>query len=105
MAILHVKTREGQLTSIKAESGRSVMELIRDSGQDELLAICGGCCSCATCHVYVEPGFEARLPSIGDDENDLLESSDHRTEQSRLACQLPFTDELDGLTVVIAPAD
>ncbi|QGZ56888.1 2Fe-2S iron-sulfur cluster-binding protein [Paraburkholderia acidiphila] len=105
MAILHVKTREGDVSSIEARSGRSVMELIRDSGQDELLAVCGGCCSCATCHVYVEPEFEAKLPPMNDDEHDLLDSSDHRTEFSRLACQLAFTEDLDGLTVTIAPAD
>jgi ferredoxin, 2Fe-2S len=105
MAKLHVKTRAGVLSSIDAEPGRSVMEVIRDAGSDELLAICGGCCSCATCHIYVDPQFAERLPAMSDDEFDLLESSDHRGETSRLACQLPFTAALDGLTVVIAPAD
>ena len=105
MAKLHVKTRQGVLTSIEAEPGRSVMEVIREGGPDELLAICGGCCSCATCHVYVDPQFVDQLPPMSDDESDLLDSSDHRTATSRLACQLPYTAALDGLTVTIAPAD
>jgi 2Fe-2S ferredoxin len=56
----------------------TLMEAIREAGNDELLALCGGCCSCATCHVHVDPAFADRLPPIGADENDLLDSSDHR---------------------------
>lgn len=79
------------------------MEAIRDNGFDELLALCGGCCSCATCHVYVEhPNF---MDSSGADEGDLLDSSDFRTSSSRLSCQVKLSDDLDGLTVRIAPED
>jgi 2Fe-2S ferredoxin len=81
------------------------MEVIRENGFDELLALCGGCCSCATCHVYVDPEFADRLPPMSDDENDLLDSSDHRTERSRLSCQIPFSAGLAGLRVQIAPED
>jgi 2Fe-2S ferredoxin len=81
------------------------MEAIRDNGFDELLALCGGCCSCATCHVHVDPAFLDRLPVMSADEDDLLESSDHREANSRLSCQLPFTADLDGLRVAIAPED
>jgi ferredoxin, 2Fe-2S len=81
------------------------MELIRDNGFDELLALCGGCCSCATCHVFVDDSFADKLPAMSEDENDLLDSSDHRAGNSRLSCQLQFTDALDGLKVTIAPED
>ncbi|OZA90740.1 MAG: ferredoxin [Erythrobacter sp. 34-65-8] len=81
------------------------MEAIRDNGFDELLALCGGCCSCATCHVHVDPAFVGQLPAMSEDENDLLDSSDHRDETSRLSCQLAFTADLDGLRVTIAPED
>jgi len=81
------------------------MENIRDNGFDELLALCGGCCSCATCHVHVDPADIAKLEPMGEDENDLLDSSDHRTEYSRLGCQVPMTDALDGLRVTIAAED
>ncbi|GGD84555.1 2Fe-2S iron-sulfur cluster-binding protein [Croceicoccus mobilis] len=91
--------------TVEAETGTSVMEAIRDNGFDELLALCGGCCSCATCHVYVDEDFADRLPEMSEDENDLLDSSDHRQANSRLSCQLPVNGELEGLRVTIAPED
>ena len=105
MPKLIVVNRDGEETTVDADSGLTVMEVIRDNGFDELLALCGGCCSCATCHVHVDPEFAAKLPEMDEDENDLLESSDHRDETSRLSCQIPFEDELDGLKVTIAQED
>ena len=103
MANLTVIGRDGRSETIEGESGRSVMEILRDTGFDEVLALCGGNCSCATCHVYVEAG--PALPVASEDENDLLDSSDHRTERSRLSCQIQFDEALNGLTVRIAPED
>ena len=103
MPKLVVTNREGETSEIEVENGLTVMEAIRDNGFDELLALCGGNCSCATCHVYVDEA--AGLPEISEDEDDLLESSDHRKDGSRLACQIPFTADLDGLKVTIAPED
>lgn len=105
MAKLNVVTREGQEIVLEGEEGLSVMEIIRDGGVDELLALCGGCCSCATCHIHVDPEFAELLPPISEDENDLLDSSDHRNEYSRLSCQVTFGEALDGLRVTIAPED
>jgi 2Fe-2S ferredoxin len=105
MPKLIVTTREGTVQELNGADGLSVMEVIRDGGIDELLALCGGCCSCATCHVYVDADFASALPAISEDENDLLDSSDQRNERSRLSCQIPFTSALDGLKVTIAPED
>lgn len=105
MPSLTVITREGDETKIDGETGLSLMEAIRDAGIDELLALCGGCCSCATCHVHIDPAFADILPAMSEDENDLLDSSDHRDETSRLACQIPLSDALDGLKVTIAKED
>lgn len=105
MPQLVVVTRDGSEKTVEGEPGLSVMEVIRDAGFDELLALCGGCCSCATCHVHVDPAFADKLPEMSEDENDLLDSSDHRNETSRLSCQINFTDELDGLKVTIADED
>lgn len=105
MVAIYVKTRDGVETEVQGEEGLSVMEVIRESGFDELLALCGGCCSCATCHVYVDPALADRLPPISDDESDLLDSSDHRTEFSRLSCQIKCTPEIESLKVEIAPED
>jgi 2Fe-2S ferredoxin len=105
MPKLIVVTREGEEREIDGEAGLSVMEVIRDAGIDEILALCGGCCSCATCHVHVDPEFAAKLPAMSEDENDLLESSSERDENSRLSCQIDMTDALDGLRVTIAAED
>jgi 2Fe-2S ferredoxin len=84
--------------------GSSVMEAIRDAGIDEMLALCGGCCSCATCHVLVE-GAPHSFAAMSADEDDLLDSSDHRTVSSRLSCQLIVTEGDADLVVRIAPED
>lgn len=105
MPELIVVTRDGAEQSLQVESGLSIMEVVRDAGIDEMLALCGGCCSCATCHVYIQPEFAAKLPPVSDDESDLLDSSDHRNEYSRLSCQVSMSDELAGMRVTIAPED
>ena len=105
MPKLVVVNRAGDEQEVDAANGVSVMEAIRDNGFDELLALCGGCCSCATCHVYVDAAFADKVAPLGEDENDLLDSTDHRQDNSRLSCQLQMNDALDGLKVTIAPED
>jgi 2Fe-2S ferredoxin len=105
MTKITVISRGGESREVEAESGLSLMEVIRDNGFDELLALCGGCCSCATCHVHINPAFADKLPKMGEDENDLLDSTDHRNETSRLSCQIQVSGALDGLIVTIAPED
>ncbi len=105
MPKLTVINRAGEESTIEADTGLSVMEAIRDNGFDELLALCGGCCSCATCHIHVDAAWTDKLPPISADEDDLLDSSDHRNATSRLSCQIQMTAALDGLKVAIAPED
>ena len=105
MPTVIVTTREGEVREVEGEIGLSVMEVLRDNGIDEILALCGGCCSCATCHVHVDPEFAAKLPRMSEDENDLLDSSSDRDENSRLSCQIEFGDALDGLKVRVAAED
>jgi 2Fe-2S ferredoxin len=105
MARLTIVARDGSEKSVEGRNGWSVMETIRDAGFDELLALCGGCCSCATCHVHVDEEWLDRLPRLSADEDDLLDSSSHRRPNSRLSCQIDLGPELDGLRVTIAPAD
>jgi 2Fe-2S ferredoxin len=81
----------------------TLMEAIKKSDIYELVAMCGGCCSCATCHVFVEAGPEAVRLAASEDEDDLLDSSDYRSPTSRLACQIALDDALNGLVVQIAP--
>lgn len=106
MSIISVRTRDGELHSFKGRVGASLMENIRSAGFDELLAMCGGCLSCATCHVYIEElPTAASLAALSIDESELLEGSDYRQENSRLSCQVPFDETLSGITVRIAPED
>ena len=105
MPKLIVVTREGEERELDGKAGHTVMEVIRDAGIDELLALCGGCCSCATCHVHVDPEFASKLPPMSEDENDLLDSTSDRDANSRLSCQIPFKAELDGMRVTIGAED
>ena len=93
------------MQEIARKPGINLMEAIRIAGLDELLALCGGCCSCATCHVYLSPEHGARFDAMSDDENDMLDSSDRRTEHSRLACQLMIPELAGKLGIVLAPED
>ena len=105
MPQITVVNHAGEERTVEADEGLSLMEAIRDNGFDELLALCGGCCSCATCHVHIDPAFMDKLPAMSEDENDLLDSSDHRNEFSRLSCQIAITPDLEGCKVTIAPED
>jgi 2Fe-2S ferredoxin len=99
---LIVTDTKGVTRSVQSAPGRSVMEVIRTNGFDDLLALCGGCCSCATCHVHVDPDDFAKVGSPNPDEADLLDGSSELSPTSRLSCQIAFTDALDGLRVTIA---
>jgi len=72
---------------------------------DGVSAICGGMCSCATCQVYVDEEWVARLPGAMSDETDMLKDLTSYRPTSRLSCQIPLTDALDGLRVTIAPEE
>lgn len=105
MPKLIVTNRGGDETEIDAETGLTVMENIRDNGFDELLALCGGSCSCCTCHVYVDDEWLSKIDPLDNDEIELLDGSEHREANSRLSCQIEMTQALDGLRVTIAPED
>lgn len=105
MTQFKVVKRDGSQTDIDAQEGLSLMEALRDDGYDELLALCGGCCSCATCHVHVDDETNAKLPAMSEDENDLLDSSEHRDTNSRLSCQIQICDILEGAVITIARED
>ncbi len=105
MVKLVIETRDGDAREVSADPGISLMEAIRDNGLDELLALCGGCCSCATCHVIIDNQYVSKIADMSEDENDLLDSSDARCANSRLSCQIRLTPEMEGLRVKIAPED
>tara|TARA_B100001123_G_C14970659_1_gene891516 strand:- start:176 stop:487 length:312 start_codon:yes stop_codon:yes gene_type:complete len=97
-----VKNREGNNKEIIAESGLTLMEIIRDAGM-EIEAACGGCCACATCHIYIDKEWLSKLPKSDDDEESMLDQAFNVKENSRLGCQIEFDDYLNGIKVEIAP--
>jgi 2Fe-2S ferredoxin len=103
MARMIVVDRDGKEHEIEAKPGLKIMEVLRELDYG-VAAICGGLCSCATCHVYVDPVWAAQLPKPQSDELELLkELPDYKETSSRLSCQVDFTDALSGMKVAIAP--
>ena len=102
MAKMVVTDRDGNVHEVEARSGLKVMEALREYDWG-VLAICGGMCSCATCHVLVAPDWSTRLPPPQSDEKELLiELQHYDAARSRLSCQVEFTDALDGLALTVA---
>ena len=105
MAVINVTNRAGKAETITGKVGNTLMENLRDAGLD-VEAICGGCCSCATCHVFIDEAWTAKMPARSADELELVEQTRaFKPANSRLSCQIKFTDAMDGLTVTVAPAE
>ncbi len=99
---LIVTDRDGLVRTLEALEGWRVMEVIRDWGLP-IKAECGGACSCATCHVYVDPDWVNRLPPPTDEELGQLDTTFAVEANSRLACQILVTPEMDGMRITLAP--
>ncbi len=94
--IEHNDTRHG----FEAPAGVSLMQAVTGAGAPGLVAECGGRASCATCHVYIEPPWDSRLPAAAADELACLDfTAAERRSTSRLACQILLDDSLHGLIV------
>lgn len=105
MATIQATDREGNTRSLTACEGTTLMETLRDEGMG-VEAVCGGQCACATCHCWIDAAWYGKLAPPEEGEAELLESLEHHTPgRSRLACQIPVTDSLDGLVVTVAPEE
>jgi 2Fe-2S ferredoxin len=103
MARMRVTDRDGILHEVEGQLGVKLMETLREY-EYGVTAICGGLCSCATCHIFIEPEWMPRLPPPQGDEKELLvELQNYDPERSRLSCQVDFTEALDGLPLTVAP--
>ena len=105
MVNLYVRERDGTERMITVRPAGSLMEALRDTGTG-VEGICGGNCSCGTCHVYVAPDWAARLAPPSAEETDMLDAVGDVVERrptSRLGCQIPLTEALDGIELEIAP--
>jgi ferredoxin, 2Fe-2S len=97
--ITFVKADGGELP-VEAKLGTTLMQAAIDGGVNGIVAECGGCCQCATCHVYVAPAWRDRLPAVSASEDAMLDNTVcERRPESRLSCEIKITPELDGLVV------
>ena len=87
---------------MEADVGSTIMEIIRDAGLD-IEAACGGCCACATCHVYVTNDKINELEPIDDDEESMLDQAFHVNNNSRLSCQIEYKENLENIELTLAP--
>ena len=105
MAKIYATDREGTEHVLESSTDTSVMEVLRDNDLP-VMAACGGCCACATCHVFVDETWVSKLKPAESDEVELVSTSEYyRPGLSRLSCQIEFTPALDGLKVTLAPED
>lgn len=100
--MVRVTDREGVKHELSFQQGDTLMEVLTEEDLG-VRAECGGCCACATCHVYVAPSWLERLPPQIDDEVAMLDGAFEVEPNSRLSCQIALTPEFDGLEVTIAP--
>lgn len=92
---------DGTEHSVDGEVGLSVMRAAIDNLVPGIDADCGGECSCATCHVYVDPAWMDTVGQPEDREESMLDLNPEREANSRLSCQIPVREELDGLVVKV----
>jgi len=97
-----VQDPDGREHKLEAVEGWRVMEIIRENGLP-IRADCGGSCACATCHVYVEESWAKRLVPADKEERDMLDYVPEIKDNSRLACQILYTQKLAGLKLELPP--
>jgi 2Fe-2S ferredoxin len=103
MTTLNVTDREGVEHQVKAAPGATLMEALRDQEELGVMALCGGICSCATCHVYIDDAWMGKLPAAQSNELELLSDVPDMKPTSRLSCQIKVLPAYDGLRLTVAP--
>src|SRR6056297_4265555 len=92
---------DGTEHTVDGELGMSVMRAAIDNLVPGIDADCGGECSCATCHVYVDPAWVSKVGEPSEREESMLDLNPEREPNSRLSCQIPVSQDLDGLVVKV----
>ncbi len=99
---IKVTDRDGNKHELEGDSNSTLMEILRDAGLD-IEATCGGCCACATCHVYINDKWFEKINVRDDDEESMLDQAFDVKNTSRLSCQISLSEELDGIELELAP--
>lgn len=87
--------------TVEGKPGRSLMQIAVEHGIPGIIGECGGSCSCATCHAYIDPAWAEKLPSESETESFMLEAVPEPRQTSRLCCQIPMSEALDGIVVTV----
>ena len=99
---IKVIDRDGNRHELEGDSNSTLMEILRDAGLD-IEAACGGCCACATCHVYINDQWLEKISPKDDDEESMLDQAFDVRNSSRLSCQINLSEDLDGIELELAP--
>ena len=99
---IRVTDRDGNKHELEGDSNSTLMEILRDAGLD-IEAACGGCCACATCHVYINAKWLQKISTKDDDEESMLDQAFDVRNTSRLSCQISLSVDLDGIELELAP--
>jgi 2Fe-2S ferredoxin len=95
---------DGSRSVVNATIGESVMQVAVNNQVPGILGDCGGSCSCATCHAYVDDEWKARVPAADPLEGEVLYGAEHVRQNSRLTCEIKVTADLDGLVIHLPAA-
>jgi len=98
---IRVTDRDGNKHELEGDCNSTLMEILRDAGLD-IEAACGGCCACATCHVYINDKWLQKISSKDDDEESMLDQAFDVRNTSRLSCQISLSEDLDGIELELA---
>lgn len=101
MPVVHFITLDGTTQEVEVSGGTSLMQAAKDNEIEGIEGECGGACACATCHCYLEEGWADRVDPPSSMEQGMLECVIDPEPNSRLGCQIPMNDALDGITVRI----
>ena len=99
---IKVTDRDGKKHELEGDTNSTLMEILRDAGLD-IEAACGGCCACATCHVYINDKWLEKISPKDDDEESMLDQAFDVRNSSRLSCQINLSEDLDGIELELAP--
>lgn len=90
---------DGRDYEVEVEEGINLMQAALDNLVDGIVAECGGCCVCSTCHCIIDPAWASKIPAPNEEEAEVLEMVSERQATSRLSCQIQVTANLNGLIV------
>ena len=101
---IYVIDRKGEKHTIEAKVGQTLKDTVLNAIPMSHFGDCGGCCACATCHMYIESSYNWALngSQLNEEEKDMLEMADNITSESRLGCQIEVNPQMDGMTITIA---